>query len=220
MAITTLSPGVSKRIQLSDGATRRSTVYVIFSAKCAADIYVVPRMLGGAVKVSLHQSGSWQVGETNESFARSISGGSRHWEIWRRGTDIGPGVTRAWYLTIPDTELRAGVADPKAYQLPPVGAGHAASLEILLLSATGPDPVFDDAHIVAKLELKGRAESCLVLARRIPWSTEQQIWASTLRKAAFDQAAAAGIPTRSDHRYFFHGHDAQGVRFGLELAPT
>ena len=88
------------------------------------------------------------------------------------------------------------------------------------MSDDGPTINFDDAHVVGRWRLAGRPESCLVVARRIPWTAEQQTWANSARNLAVAEAEAAGIQKLKEHRYYFHGHDAQGVRFGLELAAT
>lgn len=181
-------------------------------------MYISPRMLGGSVKVSLHQSGSWQLGLTTESPAHFRSAGSRHWDIWKRGGKLAPGTVRAWYLLIPDETLRVGYFDNKAYKLPPVGPEHAASIELLMLANEGPTVEMDDAHLVGRWRLEGSNESCLTLARRIPWTAGLREWADAARSQAVAQAKAAAIPESKDHRYYFHGHDAQGVRFGLELA--
>jgi hypothetical protein len=88
------------------------------------------------------------------------------------------------------------------------------------MSNEGPTVDFDVAHIVGRWRLAGRNESCLVVARRIPWTSERRTWANFAREQAITQAEAAGIPNNKEHRYYFHGHDTQAVRFGLELAAT
>jgi hypothetical protein len=170
-------------------------------------MYISPHMLGGAVKVSLHQSGSWQAGLTSESPAHFRSAGSRHWDIWKRGGELAPGTVRAWYLLIPDEELRAGALDRKAYKVPPVGPEHAASIEFLMLSNEGPTVEIDGAHFVGRWRLEGRNESCLIVARRIPWTADLREWADAARHQAVAQAEAAAIPKNKEHRYYFHGHD-------------
>jgi hypothetical protein len=178
MSLSEYAPGKSSRIQLTGGCKRCSMVWNIFSKKNKADIYVSPGMFGGAVKLSLHGSGSWQAGLTEESPAHLRSGASRHWDIWKRGGELAPGMVRAWYLLIPDQELRVADYDNKAYKLPPVGPEHAASIEFLIMSNEGPTVDFDVAHIVGRWRLAGRNESCLVVARRIPWTSEQRTWAN------------------------------------------
>jgi len=105
VSLAEYASGKSHRIQLTGGPARCSTVWTIFSGKHTADMYISPGMLGGEVKVSLHQSGSWQVGFTTGSRTH-LRSGSRHWEMWKRGDEFAPGTTRAWYLLIPDQELR------------------------------------------------------------------------------------------------------------------
>lgn len=220
MAIPEYAPGKSRRIQLVGSGDRHSTVWGIFSARHTADLYVCPRMHGGAIKVSLHQSGSWQVGLTAEHAARQNHVSSRHWDIWNRSEEMAPGLVRAWYLLIPDEELRTVMSDVKVDQLPPVGADHAASIELLMVSDEGPQLDFDDTHLIGRWRLGGRAESCLVIARRIAWTDDLKAWANEARTQAITAATVAGIAPNTDHRYYIHGHDAQGVRFGLELAPS
>lgn len=131
--------------------------------------------MGGAVKVSLDQSGSWQVGVTAEHAAQWQLVGSRHWDVWKRGhSGLAPGALRAWYLLIPDQELRIGSFDQKAYQIPMVGADHAASIEFLMMSDEGPTIAFANAHVVGRWRFAVRPESCLVVARRIPRTSELQ----------------------------------------------
>jgi hypothetical protein len=217
MSCTVDPPGKSLRLQLAGSSGRYSTVWSIVSGKRTADLYVSPRMMGGAVKVSMHQSGSWQVGLTRESPVAPSPGLSRHWDIWTGGTKLSEGLVRAWYLLVPDDELRAIERDPKARELPEVGANHALSLEILLMSNTGPVVAFDAAHVVGRWSLVDREESYLVVARRIPWYTEQQAWIKVNRERAL-ASLGQGDPLKPEHRYYLHGHDADGTRFGVELA--
>ena len=106
------------------------------------------------------------MGLTTESPAQLCSGASRHWDIWKRGPELAEGTVRAWYLLIPDQELREAACDSKAYKLPPVGSEHAASIEFLMTSNEGPTLNIDDAHVIGRWRLEGRNESCLVVARR------------------------------------------------------
>jgi hypothetical protein len=132
------------------------------------------------------------------------------------------GLTRAYYVVIPDRELRVLPQDPKTKLLPPVGDGFAVSLEVLLAPPLGPELVFDDATALARMRLGGSDESVLAVARRIPWGEGPMTHSETLREAALAQASAAANSTwTGQERFVFHGHDADGVRFGVELAgPT
>jgi hypothetical protein len=193
----------------------------LFTAKKTPDVYITPMMMGGDVKISLHKSGSWQAGLTSEGFAKLPRTSSRHWDIWPREekADVGPGITRAWYLVLPDQELRPGREAPEAYKLPPVGPGHAASVEVLLVANEGTEIVIDDAHIVGRWPLAGRDESCLLAVRRIPWTEERQARAIARKEEFAAQMKAAGVTESDDYAYLIHGHNAEGVRFALELTP-
>lgn len=81
MPIRDYPAGEGCRIQISDAVGRVSTVWRVFSGKKAPDFFVVPMMLGGALKVSLHASGSWQVGFTKEYQNKVGAMDLRHWEI-------------------------------------------------------------------------------------------------------------------------------------------
>ena len=176
-------------------------------------------MCGGEVKVSLHASGSWQVGTTKDYQKSYETLEARHWEIWRRDSEMAPGIVRGWYLLIPHSELGKGDRDLEAVQLPPVGRDAAVSLELLIMRNEGPIPVFENSFLVGKWPLIKSNESCLVVARRVPWNDGQEQWAAQLKAQAISQASTAGVPPDSTHRYFLHGQDATGVRFGMELGP-
>ena len=219
MTIEEVRPGKSIRLQLSGGDDRASTVWSAFSSKKSPDMYVSPCMMGGDVKISLHASGSFHSGIASERAAELRETASRHWDIWRRSeNEIGPKATRAWYLVIPDSELRVVKVDPKARMLPPVGAGHAVSLEFLLCADVGPTLVFDDAHVIARFDLAAREESCLIVARRIPWLEDMIALAEQARSEALAMARSGGVDINEHHRLYNHGNDADGVRFGLEPA--
>lgn len=217
-------PGKSIRLQMIGNGERLSTVYSFVTAKKTPDLYITPMMLGGRVKVSLHEMGSWQVGLTSEGQARvGKPGVSRHWDIWPRTTaaDLSPAVTRAWYLMLPDEQLRAGRGrDPKAIEIPDVGPDHAASVEVLMVAPEGPEIVVDSVCWLARLLLAGRDESALIGARRIPWPPAWRARALARRHEIAAQGAAIGKPPRDDHAYLVHGHNEQGVRFAVELASA
>jgi len=111
-----------------------------------------------------------------------------------------------------------GALDAKALKFPEVGPDHAASIEILISSNEGPEIAFENAHVIGLWRFAGREESCLIVALRILWDEELRALADITRRRVAAQAEAAGLPKDAEHRYFIHGHDAHGVRFGIELA--
>jgi len=75
-----------------------------------SDIYLTNEMMKGLIKVSLHQSGEWQVSLTEE-FADALGengtpvGNSRHIARWHRPPAQHPGTLTAMRLVFPTAEL-------------------------------------------------------------------------------------------------------------------
>jgi hypothetical protein len=89
-----------------------SHLWTCFTEKGRAksDVYIVPSTLGNIFKISLHESGSWQLGFTRE-YAETLSElrtrtGSRHWEIWERPDQLSRAVTRAFAVVLPASLAR------------------------------------------------------------------------------------------------------------------
>lgn len=208
------------RVRLASDDGRFSTTYSFFTGKKSADLYVTPMLLGGDVKISLHASGSDQVGFTGEASKDLwVHEDTRHWEIWKRPQPMHRDVVRAWYLLLPDCELRAMPPDPKAVAIPPVGIGYASCLEVLLLDNEGPTVRFESSVIVARMLLADSSQSALLVSRRVPWGPEQLAMADQWRATAHARAMEQGATTFDEHRRFFlHGNHETGTRFGIELA--
>lgn len=107
-------------------------------------MYVACRELRGAVKTSLHESGSWQVGFSTEFFDRGFEERarprSRHIEIWPRPPEISPGLTLALRIVVPwgspTIEIRRNERGVK--WIPTAPEGHAVQFCVLL---SAPDSV-------------------------------------------------------------------------------
>jgi hypothetical protein len=63
-----IPPGGTIRFNASDG-TRRSANWRVWTSSNADDVYAAARLTAGEIKVSLHQSGSWQHGFTADGKA-------------------------------------------------------------------------------------------------------------------------------------------------------
>lgn len=74
------------------------------------DVYFAPRSIGGAYKLSLHESGAWQVGFTSD-FKRSMAeqgrwkGGSRLTAQFAPPKEIGPGTLLAFRILVPGSAV-------------------------------------------------------------------------------------------------------------------
>ena len=211
--------GKNFKFQLASADGRHSTTYSVMTRKSTDDVYVTPMMMGGETKISLHNSGSWQAGLTVEGHARLPSSASRHWEIWKRPNELLPGVTRAWYLLLPGQELRVS-SNNTTYKLPPVGSGYAASVEFLFMTEHGPTVDFGEVAMVGQWRLNVSGERLVIVARKVPWEENQRARAKAVMEQVRAMGNAQGVAVTSEHTCFVHGHDDQGVRFGIELAVS
>jgi len=76
------------------------------SSRGKSDTYIAVRALAGAIKISLHESGSWQIGFTKEYSDNALKKGyqmpeSRHMDIWNNSGQISDGIVRAYQIYIP-----------------------------------------------------------------------------------------------------------------------
>ncbi|MEI9948272.1 MAG: hypothetical protein WDO74_04660 [Pseudomonadota bacterium] len=211
--------GKSFQFQLSSGDGRYSTTYSVVTRKSTDDVYIIPMMMGGEMKVSLHKTGSWQAGLTEEGHAKFGKTGSRHWEIFKRPDEFGVGATRAWYLVIPHEELRVD-SNEMAFKIPPVGPGYAASIEFVFLTEQGPPIDFGEVAWIGQWRLKVSGERLVLFSRKIPWSAEERARAILAKAEAVSMAVRNGVTPTAEHAYFFHGQNDLGVRFGMELAAS
>lgn len=100
-----------KAICFAVGSTQglRSSDWRVWTHK--NDVYFQTAPLGGVLKVSLHESGRWQMSFTSEFVKKMQAKGqwpaiSRHMSRWSRPREISPGVTLAFRIIIPTSELR------------------------------------------------------------------------------------------------------------------
>lgn len=71
-----------------------------------SDVYLTCRSLGGALKTSLHQSGSWHVGFVRSYLEKNLEHEHRlrqnpYLDRWPRPTEISPGLTLAYRIIVP-----------------------------------------------------------------------------------------------------------------------
>lgn len=224
MAPDEYRPGKSARIQLLGAGGRCSNVVSVVSAK-AGDVYVTPRIVGDAIKVSLHRTGWRNVGFKSDYRGRFMPPAKhRHWDSWKGDREIAPGVRLAWYLLVPDEGLNDGHRDDRAHKLPPVGEGYALSLNFYMVADAQPIALEDSQttgtdylHVVGRWPLGPLKETCLVVARRIPWTVERRAHADQARISASADLIAAGIRRTRQHWFYLHGRDDEGVGYGLEV---
>lgn len=85
----------------------RSAVWRLWSS--GEHVYISARLYGNTIKASLHKSGKWRWGFTEEYTAREDSllpvGADRALHKWQRPPELFPGITSAFEIIVPSTEL-------------------------------------------------------------------------------------------------------------------
>jgi len=105
-----------------------------------SDVYLAPRAMASSLKVSFHESGSWQASFTSEFETKmkdkgEWSRGSRHIEIWKKPENITKDVTLAFRVIIPQSELRNYLIDLPAskevFWIPESTNGKVAEIAVI-----------------------------------------------------------------------------------------
>jgi hypothetical protein len=99
----------ASRFGVLAGDGRQSSVWRVWVPSRSSDVYVAARSIAGKLKVSLHGSGAWREGFTRE-FSENpgtfrLPPGDRAREKWRRPAEFAPGLTLAYQIVIPESEL-------------------------------------------------------------------------------------------------------------------
>jgi hypothetical protein len=104
------------------------------------DVYLTCREHGGALKVSLHQSGSWQLAYDQSFFERSISETDRtergrFIDSWQRPSPIAAGVVHALRIVTPWTAVCTPYEDSELIvRVDPPSEGRAIEFDLFLVN--------------------------------------------------------------------------------------
>jgi hypothetical protein len=123
----------------------------MWTSRTKSDVYVSARALTSILKISLHESGDWQHAftDTTRGMAHVPPGQDRALGRWKRPHEFEPGVTRAFEIIIPASEVtkspylewdknfRPEYADKEIVWVPPPPEGYATHFAVLFSSAEG-----------------------------------------------------------------------------------
>ena len=142
--------GLIVRFAVGDPAGARSAVWRLWTSRTKSDVYVSARALTSILKISLHESGDWQHAFTDtRGMAHVPPGQDRALARWYRPPEFEPGLTRAFEIIIPASEVtkspylewdknfRPGYADKEIVWVPPPPEGYATHFAVLFSSAEG-----------------------------------------------------------------------------------
>ena len=225
-----MPPGGVIRFNVAEsGRTRRSAVWLAVTAKSTDDVYVATKLAGRFIKVSLHESGSWQHGFISDDKAQGFRspGQPRHFTIWQRPDEIIPGWTRAVRIIIPDAALQTrpspGTLKKPVADLLAIPGGDTSIVEIWLESAVNlTPPPLRGSQLAGRLRQPGGGTVWVVGQRMtLPWDPYQRF--SQMVTAAHSEATRlnpnwAGDPPLS---ICLHNPDSRNRELILcELAVT
>jgi len=138
-------PEQTIRFGISDGRRRRTATWRVWTPPGKADVYLACRALGGTLKASLHQLGSWHVAYSQKAFERDVEGAipsknDRFLQKWPWPRPIAAGVTLAFRIVTPCSAATSpmGAADRKAIWLPNCPSQRATEIDIMIISPTTP----------------------------------------------------------------------------------
>jgi hypothetical protein len=225
------SPGGVVRFAVGTPTGRRSSIYRLWTSKNSVDAYLAVRVVAGTQKISFHmKTGSWSHSFVSAEKARPYVGasGTRHIDIWRRPPDFAPGVTRAYTIIVPGTELRdppremPGDGGNVVYVPPPVTGGM-IHFDLLLASPDSPTRIVcDEGVLVARLQLVDRGALALI-ARQVRRNRKAWKWLASQREALLsatiaDQAVLSTIREAGTPVAGLYATEPDGTRCQVELA--
>ena len=117
----------------------RAATWNISSSPSNGEIYVSCRELKGFIKVSLHQSGNWHLGYSDEAFDKYFRTDEsirkdKYIETWPRPRVIADGVTLALRIVTPDSAITTPVENKikKIVWIPSCSTGYATEIDIII----------------------------------------------------------------------------------------
>jgi hypothetical protein len=195
------------------------------------DVYIAARILGGAYKISLHESGDWREAFDSNYVRRHPEllppGRDRTLERWPRPPELRPGLTRAFRILVPRSEV-VGAASPlrsskQVTWVLPAPVGWLTCFTILLstrdwLADEHPASGQATSRLVGRLELP--REVVWVVADELPVPEGNRL-ALDLTKRAWQRiraAIAAAGRVATEPRAVTSGVTEDGTRYYLDTA--
>ena len=207
-----------------------SNCWKFFTTK--SGIYLVCRDNFKEVKVSLHTSGTWRMGFTEQAVADrpdlvSAITGDRVWDKWEEPTEIKPGVVVAFRMAFPTSELALDpqVREPSNwkkthfFEAGPMGTGMMTVATVLLTQEDAPVTYEDhpSVHVASLPLVDGRRAQLVVHAD--PEGDIHEVIANA-KTQAFAMMASAGVAVPASGYLYFHGVQGDGVRYFVGAKST
>lgn len=215
-----LDPGSGFRFAVGSARGLKSTVYRIWTAKNASDVYITALPTSGTLKVSLHESGEWQHSFLSQVAMNYVStNAERHIEKWPPPKPLGGGWIRGYYITIPRTELRYGNEDVTGVRwAEDPGYGYWVNIEVVLADA-GVDTVltWESGILLGSLRLRNGG-GATVFARRYKPDAEAARRLGAYRDLVYRQGTVADLAMMNTPVLSLFGYEPDGTRGVTEVS--
>lgn len=210
----------------SRGARLRAASWKLWTPAGKRDVYLAARELGGALKLSLHESGNWHFAYDGEFFEAKVPDAhrkpkGRFIDRWTKPAPLIPGTTLALRLVTPWTALRAGdFPGSKILEVEPPAEGRAREIGIFLV---------EPPSAVSGWPGKNKMGTKLIGSYRMVGGST--IWAVHWETACPDFSGIDGRPATlfngisrsdisSDLRAILYGDHEDGSKVVYDLAGT
>ncbi len=130
------------RFGIHDGAGSRAATWNLWTSTGTgkSDVYLACREMYGSLKVSLHESGQWQIAYSQLFFDENVKGvipkfEDRYLEKWLRPSDFAPGHTLALRIVTPRSAVRTPANECRfkgVAWLPNAPENNATEIDILI----------------------------------------------------------------------------------------
>jgi hypothetical protein len=190
-----------------EGRGPRSTLWRIFTGRRTSDVYIGARPIAGDVRVSLHEHGPWRFAFTKQHAEGPGSfvppGEDRARSKWARPPEFAQGLTRAFIIVIPSSELRVQLISDRlkkpAVWIPPPPDGSQVEIDVFFHRSRAPGTWPGERSLGTRLlygQLLPNGEELLVVSRVVETSDEVrrklELYKNAMTEAQRQALAASG----------------------------
>lgn len=208
----------------------QSPVWRLWTSRNTSDVFLAPRNIAGQAKVSFHKSDRWRLAFTEEYASRPNPyvqpDEDRTTAKWLRPPVVAPGITRAFFIMVPASELTSlkVASTPDTVWVTPAPRGLATCLTIFFTT-----PAANIGRIIADI---GRISSFAQSVGDIRLRNGETVWVfahhqqmtegqkTMLAQARVEVARSSHREGRSQEEFnsaFLFGHE-EGVSFYLVIS--
>jgi hypothetical protein len=210
------------RFQIVDTGDRASEAWRIWTTATTADVYIGARSIANDIKVSLHQSGIWQHGFSEDGAKKAgVDAKDRLFQRWKAHADLIPGWQRPVQIIFAADQLQAGgTTQPETVRKVSAPARHNAAIVELWMESPGEHPPLrvDDAAQIDMIS-RGDEGSVWVFSRAfdLPWVPAERFRLELAQ--ARESRKSLGLPPSGLRRIAVHELDEDtGTLILCELA--